>query len=225
LAPGCSTAHISAANNFWGTTDTNIIDSLIYDKKDNLSCAGYINYEPILTEPNEVTLQLAGLWGGNNEAVFAKEIFPGQTITGSTANATGSDETSDGLDDIYDHWFVFTPSGSTDYTISLCGSNFDTTLAVFNETCDSELAYNDDYCGYQSQLTYNFQSNRKYYIRIAGFKKQKGNYILSINDPLVCVNRPLSDLNNDCKVDMLDLAVFSSEWLNCGYNHPDACWE
>lgn len=43
-------AAMSAPENYWGTQDTDIIDSMIYDKNDNITCAGYIQYEPILTD-------------------------------------------------------------------------------------------------------------------------------------------------------------------------------
>jgi len=223
LPSGYDSTYISAPNNYWGTTETSIIDSMIYDKNDDLACADYIDYLPILTEPNQTTYELRDLWGRNDRIIFAEEILPGQTIQGSTNNATGTDVTSHGQDDMYDHWFIFTPTGSADYTVSLCGSSFDTTLAIFDGSVNNELAYNDDFCDYQSQLTYNFQLGQMYYIRVAGFKKQKGDYQLSIDDPLICAHRPASDLNNDCKVNLLDLAMLASEWLDCGFNHPEAC--
>jgi len=42
-------------NNYWGTTDTSVIDDMIYDKNDSLSCDGYINYLPILIKPHADT--------------------------------------------------------------------------------------------------------------------------------------------------------------------------
>lgn len=49
---GSTTADMDASQNYWGTTDTSIIDSMIYDKNDDASCASYINYLPILDAPN-----------------------------------------------------------------------------------------------------------------------------------------------------------------------------
>ncbi len=47
------------------------------------------------------------------------------------------------------------------------------------------------------------------------------------NDPPpvepVCVNPPQMDANNDCRVNILDLAVMVSEWLNCGYADSADC--
>jgi hypothetical protein len=47
-----TTADMDASQNFWGTSDTAIIDSMIYDKNDDPSCSSYINYLPILDMPD-----------------------------------------------------------------------------------------------------------------------------------------------------------------------------
>jgi hypothetical protein len=49
---GSTTADMDASQNFWGTTNTSIIDSMIYDKNDYTSCASAINYLPILDAPD-----------------------------------------------------------------------------------------------------------------------------------------------------------------------------
>ncbi|MBN2212413.1 MAG: BNR-4 repeat-containing protein [Sedimentisphaerales bacterium] len=41
---------------------------------------------------------------------------------------------------------------------------------------------------------------------------------VQINGPWECLQRPSTDLNNDCKVDMADLAMFINEWLTSGRN-------
>ena len=43
-----TTADMDASQNYWGTNDTSIIDSMIYDKNDDPLCSSYINYSPIL---------------------------------------------------------------------------------------------------------------------------------------------------------------------------------
>ncbi len=47
-----TTADMDASQNFWGTTNTTLIDSMIYDKNDDASCSSYINYLPILDSPD-----------------------------------------------------------------------------------------------------------------------------------------------------------------------------
>jgi hypothetical protein len=55
LALDGDNALMSGINNFWNTTDTAIIESMIYDKNDDLECDGYIDYIPFLTEPHPDT--------------------------------------------------------------------------------------------------------------------------------------------------------------------------
>jgi len=55
LPPGYDTAAMTATENYWGTNDTAVIDSMIYDKNDDIRCAGFIEYLPILTEPHPET--------------------------------------------------------------------------------------------------------------------------------------------------------------------------
>lgn len=42
-------ADINAENNFWNTTDTSIIDSMIFDRKDDLNILYFVDYMPFLT--------------------------------------------------------------------------------------------------------------------------------------------------------------------------------
>jgi hypothetical protein len=65
-------------------------------------------------------------------------------------------------------------------TISLCGSSFDTTLAVFDSCGGIELACNDDYCALQSQLTIDLTAGQTYLIRVAGYNGQTGGYTLTL---------------------------------------------
>ena len=55
LPSGYDPAAMSATENYWGTQDTNAIDAMIYDKNDDITCAGYVEYLPILTEPHPNT--------------------------------------------------------------------------------------------------------------------------------------------------------------------------
>jgi PKD domain len=42
-------------NNYWGTTDTSVIDSMIYDRHDDLEKSSYFIYQPFLTQPHPNT--------------------------------------------------------------------------------------------------------------------------------------------------------------------------
>ena len=43
------------ANNYWGTTNTSIIDSMIYDRNDDLNYYTFFTYRPLLTAPHPDT--------------------------------------------------------------------------------------------------------------------------------------------------------------------------
>jgi len=40
-----------------------------------------------------------------------------------------------------------------------------------------------------------------------------------------CLSRPVMDINEDCKVDMSDFAIFASEWMTCNLEPQEECWE
>ncbi len=48
-------AAMIAGENYWGTQNTSVIDKMIYDKNDDITSAGYINFLPILAEPHPNT--------------------------------------------------------------------------------------------------------------------------------------------------------------------------
>jgi hypothetical protein len=47
-----TTADMDASQNYWGTSDIAIIESMIYDKNDDAACSSFINYLPILDAPD-----------------------------------------------------------------------------------------------------------------------------------------------------------------------------
>ena len=161
------------------------------------------------------------------EAITVQQDNP---YNGSTMGATGTNTSSCSFNDTFDVWHSFTTQPTAEYTISLCGSAFDTTLAVFDECGGTELACNDDtqqgICPLKtaSQLTISLVGDSTYFIRVAGYDGQTGDYILTITGP-ICTQEILGDLNDDCKVDFGDLAIMSSSWLDCNLDPPSACWE
>lgn len=58
LPSGYDAAAMTASENYWGTQDTGVIDTMIYDKNDDITSADYIDYLPILTEPHPSTPSL-----------------------------------------------------------------------------------------------------------------------------------------------------------------------
>jgi hypothetical protein len=56
LGPGVyDTVAMIAENNFWNTVNQDEIETMIYDKNDDLGLAGFISYSPYLTEPHPDT--------------------------------------------------------------------------------------------------------------------------------------------------------------------------
>ena len=49
---GDPSASIVATENYWGTLNTIEIDSMIYDRKDDITCVGFIKYLSIVGEPH-----------------------------------------------------------------------------------------------------------------------------------------------------------------------------
>lgn len=72
-----------------------------------------------------------------------------------------------------DVWFCYTASCTGVATASLCGSSYDTKLAVYN-TCscpvNDPIACNDDYCGLQSLVNFPAVEGDEYLIRVGGYQ-------------------------------------------------------
>lgn len=55
LPGGYSAGAIMAENNYWGTTDEDVIATMIYDQNDDATAAGIIEFKPILDKPHPDT--------------------------------------------------------------------------------------------------------------------------------------------------------------------------
>ncbi len=117
----------------------------------------------------------------NDNCSDAIAVEEGVLYEDSTCGARGIDESSGGHEDTTDVWHSFTAASGSNYRISLCGSDFDTTLAIFDECEGTELAFNDDNCGMQSEVIVNLSTGQKCLIRIAGYEGDGGNYRLIVN--------------------------------------------
>jgi M6 family metalloprotease-like protein len=123
----------------------------------------------------------------DDECANAVCMEDGLPYNGSTANATGTDITSCAYNDTADVWHTYTPTVSGSVTISLCGSEFDTTLAVFDACGGNEIDCNDDFdCDgdgnteLQSQITLGMTAGITYWIRVAGYNGATGKYRLTV---------------------------------------------
>ena len=120
----------------------------------------------------------------NDDCAGAISVSCGQTVTGTTVGFTdsnpgtcgvGGDGNSPGV------WYTITGTGDL-ITASLCGSGFDTQIAVYSGSCGalSCVAGNDDFCGLQSSVSWPSAAGTEYYIYIDGFGAASGSYTMSV---------------------------------------------
>jgi hypothetical protein len=94
-----------------------------------------------------------------------------------------------------DVFYKYTVQSPDEYlTISLCGSSYDTYLYVWSECCVTMLAYNDDYCGLQSEITRCFDPG-DIWIQVDGYSSNCGTAILNVTSAGPCPEAPPND---DC---------------------------
>jgi len=132
---------------------------------------------------------LCGVCPGTVDGVLTGMALP-ITVPGSTS---GADDTfgplscsPGGADRVYE----FQPPATGNYTISLCGSTFDTLLEVRGCSCDplaagaSIVGCNDDACGSASRLApVSLDASATYYIVVDGWNGSTGAYTLTITSP------------------------------------------
>lgn len=80
-----------------------------------------------------------------------------------------------------DIWYVYTAPVDDNYTISLCGSAYDTGLGLWDDCGGTELACNDDACGVQSELIYGLTAGQVVYIQVGGYNGNTGTGVLNIS--------------------------------------------
>jgi len=100
--------------------------------------------------------------------------------TNATADGPGICMTSPNI------WFCYTASCTGSATVSLCGSSYDTKLAVYdgcqsNPTADKLRGCNDDYCNTQSEITLDATAGSQYLIEVGGYQQATGQGVLSIS--------------------------------------------
>ncbi|NJL70897.1 MAG: hypothetical protein HC888_04415 [Candidatus Competibacteraceae bacterium] len=124
----------------------------------------------------------------NDACGDASPVEKGILVEGSTQTASGTGLTSGcSTRDYLDVWHRYTPAADEAVIISLCGSNFDTTLSVFDACGGTALFCSEDSptCAnaYNSFLQgLNLLGGTTYWIRVAGYENQRGDYRLLLTD-------------------------------------------
>jgi hypothetical protein len=119
----------------------------------------------------------------NDECANAISLNCGQTVTGSTSQATldGPPASCAGTSVAADVWYRITGTGAN-IQASLCGSAYDTKIEVYTGACGALVCVggNDDFCGLQSQFSWATTAGTTYYIRVHGFAGATGAFTLNI---------------------------------------------
>lgn len=178
----CLAADFEVANNYEYTTCSDGNPTLFFY---NLPAGTY--YLPVVVDPSNNTLGAYQMnvistdcppAPENDDCEDAIALSCGDSFSGSTLSATDSGHNASG-----DVFFTYTGSGEAEYvTVSLCGSSFDTYLRVFSDcNLDDQIAQNDEFCGPQSQLSFESDGTSTYIIMVEGFSGDIGDYIINIS--------------------------------------------
>ncbi len=89
-----------------------------------------------------------------------------------------------------DVWYSYYACEDGTINVSLCGSSYDTEIAVFDAGL-AEIACNDDFCGLQSEVAAVVTAGQLYYIVVSGFFGACGDYVINVTGPDCPV--PVSD--------------------------------
>jgi len=165
----------------------------------------------------------------NDECAAAATLPLGATPF-STLGATGTTLAclKFGNTNVYnDLWYVHQATGDQTLTISLCGSAFDTKIAVFEGSCTGALvACNDDAVApaacagtLQSELSFTAVCGTSYYISVGSFSATAfGSGTINVSQTGSCGPNCPADLNGDGQVASADLTILLNGW---GLSSPD----
>jgi hypothetical protein len=123
-----------------------------------------------------------------------------------------------------DVWYKYVATCAGSVTVNLCGSAFDTKLAVYLGSCPgastAPLQCNDDSCDLDSRVTFSAFAGQTYLIRIGGYEAEQGSGTMTIT----CLGEGAScpaDCDGDGRVAPSDLVCFqvrftaADPWADC----------
>ncbi len=193
---------------------------------DGPGCSGFTSEASTVTQPGtiyyilvhgflsstgnfDLTASLSSPPSGNDVCGGAMSISCGQSMSGTTANATpdnapfcGTSNTANGV------WYQYLGTGDF-VSASLCnGTSYDSKLTVYSGSCGALtcIAGNDDACGLQSEVQFQSNVGQTYYILVHGFGSSSGSFNLELS----CI----SPTTNDAPCDAVALSFGSN-----AYNH------
>ena len=167
----------------------------------------------------------------NDSCSTAMQISCGNTYTGSTENATNQD-TPEGYCGTVAFgpgvWFQFEGNNQAN-TFSLCNSNFNTELMVFEGNCDSLICIggngNSNNCpSNQSEFSFESEAGKSYFIFVGSVFGATGIYELSVSCGPICEPKPDNDnCENASQLTIFpeDQCQYTSGSNQCATTNPD----
>lgn len=204
------------SNDDWCDYQSKVRAPLVEGETYYIRVAGYDGETGGYTLTAEESTPLPNDLCGNAVALEEGVAYEGDST------AAGTEYDNDDWYDMNDVWFTFTPEETGNYTVSLCGSSFDTTLFVFSGSCDApvQVVYNDDYCGVQSFVNASLNQGETYLIRVADYDELGGAYTLLVEY--------VAPMTNDLCADAIPLeegVVFSSDSAGAGTDYDTDDWD
>jgi len=131
----------------------------------------------------------------NDDCANSILVACGSTTTGTTVGSTADAVTgcaATAVNTAGGVWYRVVGNGGM-ITVSLCGSAYDTKVAVLTGTCGALtcIASNDDFCGLQSQVTFSSAAGTTYLILVTGFSANTGSFTMNVT----CVAPPCNCTN------------------------------
>ena len=182
----------------------------IYDSYGDGICCGYGqgSYSLLL---NGVEIASGGEFA-NSQAVSVN-CPPGSDCNNTISIGEGEHSSTSA-----NAWYTFTPEANGQYRITTCDrATCDTRIWMydyclmenFDDTNESTLTYNDDFCGVQSEITPLLEGGLTYYLRIGGadnvcaengfdFFIEYMGPIQGCTDPAACNYLPIAEIDDVC---------------------------
>ncbi len=142
--------------------------------------------EPLYIPSFELSITADVLPPANDNCADAIAVSEVIDLPFNTTNATNDVYGVDGAN----IWYNYTAGFNGTAVISLCGSFYDTQVAVWDGSAcppTTQLAFSDDYCDFQSEVTIPVVAGNQYKIEIGGWDGESGNGLLSIFEQETCI--------------------------------------
>jgi hypothetical protein len=193
----------------WTSYDKDRGDKVIGDKRARVICTTLPDFggpPPSNDACGSALVALAGSHAFNTSAATTDGPIE------SACNANGSDQVTN------DVWFLFPATCDGTATISTCGANFDSRIAVYGSSCPGStsglaIACNDSNCGDDAQVSFTVAAGQIFRVRVGGFNGATGSGTLVISCGLPSCP---ADVTGNGIVDVDDLLAVINNWGNLG---------